>query len=131
METHVLPRWGDMPLGKVDQIGLQEWVTDLGTRRKPATVGLALRLTSAVLRSAVRNRLIAFNPAEDVRVPRIRRSDTDERIISRADLAPDSCPPCPTATAPSSPPQPVAGCAGVKSSGSAPTRSTSTGHGSR
>ena len=22
METHVLPRWGDMPLGKVDQIGL-------------------------------------------------------------------------------------------------------------
>jgi integrase len=86
METHVLPRWGDVPLGKIDHIGLQEWVTALGVRRKPATVGLALRLASAVLRSAVRNRLIAFNPAEDVRVPRIRRSDTDERIISRADL---------------------------------------------
>jgi integrase len=86
METHVLPRWGDVPLSKVDHIGLQEWVTELGARRKPATVGLALRLSSAVLRSAVRNRLIAFNPAEDVRVPRIRRSDTDERIISRADL---------------------------------------------
>jgi integrase len=86
METHVLPRWGDVPPSKVDHIGLQEWVTELGARRKPATVGLALRLSSAVLRSAVRNRLIAFNPAEDVRVPRIRRSDTDERIISRADL---------------------------------------------
>ena len=77
---------GDVPLDKIDQIGLQGWVTDLGARRKRATVGLAIRLTSAVLRSAVRNRLIAFNPAEDVRVPRIRRSDTDERIISRADL---------------------------------------------
>jgi integrase len=86
METHVLPRWGDVPLSKIDHIGLQEWVTDLGTRRKPATVQVALRLTSAVLRSAVRNRMIAFNPAEDVRVQRVRRRDTDERIISRADL---------------------------------------------
>jgi hypothetical protein len=38
-----------------------------------------------VLRSAVCNRPISFNPAEDVRVRRIRRSDTDERIISRTD----------------------------------------------
>ncbi|MCU1626089.1 MAG: hypothetical protein JWP64_1038 [Pseudonocardia sp.] len=86
METHVLPRWGDVPLAKIDHIGLQEWVTQLGARRKPATVQVALRLTSAVLRSAVRNRVIAFNPAEDVRVQRVRRQDTDERIISRADL---------------------------------------------
>ncbi|WP_214367447.1 tyrosine-type recombinase/integrase [Pseudonocardia sp. H11422] len=43
-------------------------------------------MASAVLRSAVRNRLIPFNPAEDVRAPRTRTRDTDERIISRADL---------------------------------------------
>jgi integrase len=86
MKTHVLPRWGDVPLSSIDHLGLQEWITALSARRKPATVGLVLRLASAVLRSAVRNRLIAFNPAEDVRVPRIRRSDTDERIISRPDL---------------------------------------------
>ena len=86
METHVLPRWGDVPLSKIDHIGLQEWVTELGGRRKPATVQVALRLTSAVLRSAVRNRMIAFNPADDVRAQRVRRQDTDERIVSRADL---------------------------------------------
>jgi integrase len=86
METHVLPWWGDVPLSSIDHLGLQEWITALSARQKPATVGLVLRLASAVLRSAVRNRLIAFNPAEDVRVPRIRRSDTDERIISRPDL---------------------------------------------
>lgn len=86
METHVLPRWGDVPLSKIDHIGLQEWVTELGARRMPATVQVTLRLTSAVLRSAVRNRMIAFNPAEDVRVQRVRRQDVDERIISRADL---------------------------------------------
>jgi site-specific recombinase XerC len=38
-----------------------------------------------VLRSAVRNQLLAFNPAEDVWIPRIRCSDT-ECIISRADF---------------------------------------------
>jgi integrase len=41
----------------------------------------------AVLRSAVRNRLIPFNPAEEVRVPRIRQHDSAlDRIVSRADL---------------------------------------------
>ena len=39
-----------------------------------------------VLRSAVRNRLIATNPGEGVRLPQVRRSDTDERIISRHEL---------------------------------------------
>ena len=86
METHVLPRWGDIPLFKIDHLALQAWVSDLGKRRSRATVVEALRLASAVLRSAVRNRLIPFNPADDVRVPRARTRDTDERIISRPDL---------------------------------------------
>jgi integrase len=86
MHTHVLPEWGAVQLGKIDEIGLQAWVSDLGKRRSVATVAVALRLASAVLRSAVRNRIIPFNPAEGVRVPGSRRRDTDERIISRAEF---------------------------------------------
>ncbi|ALE85678.1 tyrosine-type recombinase/integrase [Pseudonocardia sp. HH130629-09] len=86
MGTHVFPRWGDVPLSKIDHLALQAWVSDLGQRRSRATVVEALRLASAVLRSAVRNRLIPFNPADDVRVPRVRTRDTDERIVSRPDL---------------------------------------------
>jgi integrase len=86
MRTHVLPQWGRVPLGKIDDLGLQAWVTELGKRRSRATVAEALRLTSGVLRSAVRNRLIPFNPADEIRAPRTRTRDTDERIISRADL---------------------------------------------
>jgi integrase len=67
-------------------LGLQAWVTELGRRRSRATVSKALQLASAVLRSAVRNRLIPFNRADEVRVPGIRQLDTAERIISRADL---------------------------------------------
>jgi hypothetical protein len=58
-----------------------------GTRSAArVTVAEAHRLTSAVLHSAVRNRLIAFNPALDVRVPKRRKTDTDEQIISRPTL---------------------------------------------
>jgi integrase len=86
MRTHVLPQWGRWQLGKIDHLSVQSWVTELGRTRSRATVAEAHRLTSAVLRSAVRNRLIAFNAALDVRIPKRRKSDTDERIISRAAL---------------------------------------------
>jgi len=131
IETHVLPPWGDVPLSSIDHLGLQEWITALGVRRKPATVGLVLRLASAVLRSAVRNRLIAFDPAKDVRVPRIRRSDTDERIISRPTSECGSCPRFPTGTAAWSRPQPGQVCAGERSQDCGPMRSTSNAHGCR
>ena len=86
MRNHVITKWGDWPLSKIDHLAVQEWVTALGNRRSPATVAECHRLTSAVLKSAVRNRLIAFNPCEGVRLPRRRKRDTDEQVISREDL---------------------------------------------
>ena len=38
---------------------------------------------SAIMRLAVRDRLIAFNPCEGVQLPALRRTDKDERTISR------------------------------------------------
>ena len=86
MHTHVLPQWGNWPLAKIDHLSVQKWITELGTRRAPATIAEAHRLTSAVLRSAVRNRLIAFNPCEGIRLPRRRRQDTTDQVISRGEL---------------------------------------------
>jgi len=86
MRTHVLPQWGTWQLGKIDHLAVQTWVTKLGRTRSRATVAECYRLTSAVLRSAVRNRLIPFNPATDVRVPRRRREDKHDQLISRLEL---------------------------------------------
>jgi integrase len=86
MRTHVLPQWGDWPLVKIDHLSVQTWISELGTRRSPATVAEAHRLTSAVMRSAVRNRLIAFNPCEGIRLPKRRRPDTADQVISRDEL---------------------------------------------
>ena len=86
MRTHVLPQWGSWPLNKIDQAAVQTWVTELGKRRSPDVVAKCYQLTGAVLRSAVRNRLLAFNPCEDIRLPPRREHDADERIITREKL---------------------------------------------
>ena len=86
MQNHVLPRWETIPLAKIDHIGLQAWVTELGTRRSPATVAEAYRLAAGVLRSAMRNRLLITNPAEGIRLPKRRKQDTDDQVISQDEL---------------------------------------------
>jgi len=83
MRVHVLKQWESWPLGKIDHLAIQTWISGLGERLAPATVAECRRLTGAVLRSAVRNRLIAYNPCEDIRVPKRRKQDTDEQVIAR------------------------------------------------
>lgn len=57
-----------------------------GHRKSPATVAEVHRLASAVLRSAVRNRLIAFNPCEGIRLPKRRRQDTADQVVSQDEV---------------------------------------------
>lgn len=86
MRNHVLPQWSLWPLSKIDQMAVQSWISELGEKRSRATVVECHRLVSAVLRSAVQNQLISLNPADGVRIPKRRKRDTDERVISREDL---------------------------------------------
>lgn len=86
MRNHVVPRWGALPLARVEHSDVQAWVTELGERLAPASIAECLRLTSGVLRSAVRDRLIGFNPCEGVRLPARRRKDTDDLTLSLDEL---------------------------------------------
>jgi integrase len=95
MRTHVLRQWETWQLTKIDHMAVQTWITELSRRRSPATVAECRRLTSAVLRSAVRNRLIAFNPCEDVKVAKRRRRDTDDQVIHRNTLRSELLPAVP------------------------------------
>lgn len=82
----MLARWEGTPLAKIDHLAVQEWVTGLGTRLAPATVTECHRLAAGVMRAAVRDRLVGVNPCEGVRLPRRRRKDTDDQVISREEL---------------------------------------------
>ncbi|MGW0180034.1 tyrosine-type recombinase/integrase [Nocardia sp. NPDC003345] len=86
MRTHVLPKWENWQLGKVDHLSVQTWISELSQRRSRATVAEAKRMMSGVMRSAVANRLIAADPTAGVRIPKRRVRDTDERMLSREEV---------------------------------------------
>jgi integrase len=86
LRNHVIPAWGTMPLSKIDHSAVQAWITSLSERLAPASVAECYRIASSVMRSAVRDRLIGFNPCEGVKLARRRRRDTDDQTISRAEL---------------------------------------------
>lgn len=87
LRTHILPRWGDWPLSRIDHLSVQQWVRDLADTRAPATVKKALNVLSLVLASAVRSQLLAVNPCTGVRLPANRRATGTVRTITRQEFA--------------------------------------------
>ena len=83
MRNHIVPRWGQIPLAKVDHTSVQAWIADLSSRRSAATVRECHRVFSSVMKAAVRDRTIGYNPCEGVRLPPRRRKDTEGRTITR------------------------------------------------
>jgi integrase len=83
MRNHIAPRWGDVPLAKIDHTSVQAWIADLSARVSAATVRECFRVFSSVMKAAVRDRTIGYNPCEGVRLPPLRRKDTDGRTITR------------------------------------------------
>ena len=72
--VHVLPAWGDRPIGEIRHSEVQAWVRRLappGQESRAATkVKRAHGVLAGILDSAVRDRRIATNPARGVLLPR-------------------------------------------------------------
>ncbi|WP_410819633.1 tyrosine-type recombinase/integrase [Micromonospora sp. 050-3] len=73
LRARLLPHWGTWQVGRIDHLAVQEWVTRMSRELSPATVASCHSLLSSILASAVRGRLIAFNPCEGVRLPAQRK----------------------------------------------------------
>ena len=83
METtwrvRVKPRWGNVALGDIRPTAVQQWISDLGRGTadvKPVGASVAKRthhVLSRILTDAVRDNLIARNPAVGVVLPRTSR----------------------------------------------------------
>ena len=82
LDVHVLPRWGAVPVGDIDNLGLAEWLAELPlslSRRRQA-----FRVITAVLRVAMRNGYIAKNPSEGITLPEPPKR---ERYLTPAEVA--------------------------------------------
>lgn len=74
LSTHVLPRWRDMPLTRVEHGDIQTWVAGMvASGLSPSHVRDVVGVLSGVLRLAVRDRRLPSNPAVGVDLPRIRK----------------------------------------------------------
>lgn len=68
--THVQAKWENRRIGEISQAELQEWVSDLTSRRSASVVLRAKGIVNGVLKRAVKDRLIAENPCEGLELPR-------------------------------------------------------------
>lgn len=72
---HVGPQWGARKVGSIRHDEVQEWVNKLAGEYSASVVIRARDMLKGLLKAAVKNRLIASNPADDITVPRKKRKD--------------------------------------------------------
>lgn len=73
LTVHVLPRWGDVPLVRVEHSAIQRWLAELtSSGQAGASVRKVHGVLSAILDLAVRQKRLPSNPAHGVNLPRAR-----------------------------------------------------------
>jgi integrase len=85
LRTHVLPTFGQRPIGSIEHVDVQAWVAELTTRKAPATVTKAFQILAKMLDAAVAARMIAVNPCHGVKLPRIEREEM--RFLTPGEIA--------------------------------------------
>ena len=85
LRSQILPVFGSMPLSSIDHLMIRSWVAEISNRRKASTVHKIVGILRKVLSDAVDAGLIARNPSDRVKLPRIERREM--RFLTPADLA--------------------------------------------
>jgi integrase len=90
LSNHVLPRWRDVPLTRVEHGDVQAWVADLvASGLSAGHVRKCSSVLSGVLRLAVRDRRLPSNPALGVDLPRVRERKRKYLTASQVELLAD------------------------------------------
>jgi len=68
--NHVLPRWADTPINRITYSEVQAWVAGLSTHLGPSMIANTFSVLARILDDAVRDRILASNPARGVKLPK-------------------------------------------------------------
>ena len=72
----MFPWFGSTPLGRIDPLGVQEWITALSASGLSSkTVRECYRLLGSIMRAAVDARLIPQSPCQGTKRPRVARPE--------------------------------------------------------
>lgn len=76
LRNHVLPTFGSVPIGRINNLDIRRWVADLtNAGLAPATVQKAHQTLAKVLRFGVDTGLLIRNPSDRVPLPRVERKE--------------------------------------------------------
>ena len=67
---HVAPRWESVPIAEIRYSDVQSWVAELSAKRGAVIVETAASVLRRILDDAVKDRLLASNPARGVKLPK-------------------------------------------------------------
>lgn len=76
-KNHVKPRWEHTPIANVKYSDVQAWIATLAGKLSPSMIANTYSVLSRILDDAVKDRLLASNPARGVKLPkRTKRKNT-------------------------------------------------------
>lgn len=75
LRNHVLPAFGDMAIGHIRKVHIQNWIHDLREELAPATIKECYRIAKSILEEAVDQRLISKSPCRKISLPRIEHRE--------------------------------------------------------
>jgi integrase len=74
VKVHVMPRWGAVPLNKIEQFDVQAWVDQLAREgRAPNYVRNIVRPFRVSINGALSRRILTASPCAGVKLPRVAR----------------------------------------------------------
>jgi integrase len=75
LRNHIYPTFGDRPIASIRPSEVQAWIKDRSQVLAPSTLAVTYAYLITPLQTAVRDRIIAGNPCEGVRLPRQRKPE--------------------------------------------------------
>jgi integrase len=84
LKVHLLPAFGDYPLGAIEPIHVQRLIAQLAATRAPASVAIAYRMLTRIMSAAVESGYISRSPCRGVKLPRVEK--TEMRFLSAPEL---------------------------------------------
>jgi hypothetical protein len=88
LSKQIVPRWGTVPLSAITHSAVAAWIADLGLA--PATVRYIHRVFSLMLDMAVRDSVLARNPAAGVRLPKLSKAERRFLTATEVDALADA-----------------------------------------
>lgn len=76
--NHVQPHLGEWPLASIGNLDIEEWIARLMVKAGPATIEQAFQMVDRMLTAAKRDRRIAHNPCDGVKLPKAPAKHPDD-----------------------------------------------------